>query len=61
VEVPYVFTDRAAGQSKMSHREALGYLVQLWQLFWWQRQQRRSRLSYRAFTQEETAALTCRT
>jgi dolichol-phosphate mannosyltransferase len=35
-EVPYVFVDRAAGESKMNHGEALGYLVQLWQLFWWQ-------------------------
>lgn len=60
VEVPYVFTDRAAGQSKMSHREALGYLVQIWQLFWWQRQQHRRRLGYRAFTPEETAALASR-
>jgi len=29
VEVPYVFTDRAAGESKMSWREATGYLWQL--------------------------------
>lgn len=28
-EVPYVFTDRTAGESKMSLKEALGYLVQL--------------------------------
>jgi dolichol-phosphate mannosyltransferase len=28
-EVPYVFVGRTAGESKMNHREALGYLVQL--------------------------------
>ena len=28
-EVPYVFADRAAGESKMTLREALGYFVQL--------------------------------
>jgi dolichol-phosphate mannosyltransferase len=38
-EVPYVFTDRAAGTSKMSYREALGYLIQLKDLFLWQRRQ----------------------
>jgi len=36
-EVPYVFTDRAAGQSKMNLREALGYLTQLRQLYAFQR------------------------
>jgi dolichol-phosphate mannosyltransferase len=46
-EVPYVFTDRAAGTSKMSYREALGYLVQLKNLFLWQRRQpRRPRPAY---------------
>ena len=29
VEVPYEFSDRAAGESKMSWREATGYLWQL--------------------------------
>ncbi|MDO8836066.1 MAG: polyprenol monophosphomannose synthase [Vicinamibacterales bacterium] len=48
-EVPYVFADRAAGQSKMSHREALGYLAQIWQLFWWQRLERRPRMTYQRF------------
>jgi dolichol-phosphate mannosyltransferase len=33
VEVPYVFTDRTIGQSKMSTREAVGYLTQLRQLY----------------------------
>jgi dolichol-phosphate mannosyltransferase len=32
-EVPFVFTDRAAGASKMSAREALGYLAQLRDLY----------------------------
>lgn len=34
VEVPYQFDDRELGESKMSTREALGYLVQLRDLFW---------------------------
>ncbi|HXW07236.1 MAG TPA: polyprenol monophosphomannose synthase [Vicinamibacterales bacterium] len=33
VEVPYRFDDREAGESKMSFREAAGYLVQLWNLY----------------------------
>ena len=33
VEVPYVFSDRAAGQSKMTVREALGYFRQLRDLY----------------------------
>lgn len=32
-EVPYVFSDRAAGQSKMTLREALSYFVQLRDLY----------------------------
>ena len=32
-EVPYVFTDRTIGQSKMTAREAMGYLTQLRQLY----------------------------
>jgi dolichol-phosphate mannosyltransferase len=32
-EVPYVFTDRTIGQSKMTLREAMGYLTQLRQLY----------------------------
>jgi dolichol-phosphate mannosyltransferase len=34
VEVPYRFDDRELGESKMSVREALGYLVQLRDLYW---------------------------
>jgi dolichol-phosphate mannosyltransferase len=33
VETPYIFTDRAVGESKMTMREALGYLRQLRQLY----------------------------
>jgi dolichol-phosphate mannosyltransferase len=33
VEVPYVFTGRTAGESKMNLKEALGYLVQLRDLY----------------------------
>jgi dolichol-phosphate mannosyltransferase len=32
-EVPYVFVDRTIGQSKMSTREAMGYITQLRQLY----------------------------
>jgi dolichol-phosphate mannosyltransferase len=34
VEVPYQFDDREQGESKMSVREAAGYLVQLRDLYW---------------------------
>ena len=34
VEVPYRFDDREQGESKMSLREAAGYLVQLRDLYW---------------------------
>jgi dolichol-phosphate mannosyltransferase len=34
VEIPYRFEDREAGESKMSLREAAGYLVQLKDLYW---------------------------
>ena len=43
VEVPYMFSDRAAGQSKMNHREAMGFLVQIGQLFRWKVRERRPR------------------
>ena len=33
VEIPYVFEDRAAGESKMSLKEAMGYVVQLRDLY----------------------------
>jgi dolichol-phosphate mannosyltransferase len=34
VELPYRFDDRELGESKMSLREAVGYLVQLRDLYW---------------------------
>jgi dolichol-phosphate mannosyltransferase len=37
VEVPYEFSDRAAGESKMSWREASGYFRQVWDLFKYRR------------------------
>jgi dolichol-phosphate mannosyltransferase len=33
IELPYRFDDREEGESKMSQREALGYLAQLWDLY----------------------------
>ena len=47
VEVPYVFSDRAAGESKMNTREALGYFTQLRDLWRFQRTQPALRQSYR--------------
>lgn len=60
VEVPYVFTDRAAGQSKMNHREALGFLVQIGQLFRWERRSRRPRPSRRRLSPEQADRLAAR-
>jgi dolichol-phosphate mannosyltransferase len=37
VEVPYEFADRAAGESKMSWREASGYFRQVWDLYLYRR------------------------
>jgi dolichol-phosphate mannosyltransferase len=47
VEVPYVFSDRAAGESKMNTREALGYFTQLRDLWSFQRAQPPLRQTYR--------------
>jgi dolichol-phosphate mannosyltransferase len=33
IEVPYVFTDRVAGESKLNEREILNYLKQLGKLY----------------------------
>ena len=33
IEVPYVFTDRVAGQSKLNQGEILNYLRQLWRIY----------------------------
>jgi len=57
VEVPYVLSDRAAGKSKMNHREALGYLAHLWQVVWWRRRHRSARPADRQITPEEAARL----
>lgn len=47
VEVPYVFSDRAAGESKMTAKEALGYITQLRDLRRFQRSQPPLRQTYR--------------
>jgi dolichol-phosphate mannosyltransferase len=60
VEVPYIFADRAAGQSKMNHQEALGYVLQVAQLFRWQRGQGRPRPECRRITPEEADRLAVR-
>jgi dolichol-phosphate mannosyltransferase len=60
VEVPYVFSDRAAGQSKMNHREALGFLVQIGQLFQWARRERKPRPVRRQLSPGEADRLAAR-
>ena len=60
VEVPYVFSDRAAGQSKMNHREALGFLVQIGQLFQWERRERKPRPVRRQLSPGEADRLAAR-
>jgi dolichol-phosphate mannosyltransferase len=57
LEVPYVFSDRAAGESKMNHREALGYVVQIAQLFTWRLGQRKPRPVCRQLSPEEADRL----
>jgi dolichol-phosphate mannosyltransferase len=46
VEVPYVFEGRTAGESKMNLKEALGYLVQLRDLWQFVRARPRTRPEY---------------
>jgi dolichol-phosphate mannosyltransferase len=55
VEVPYVFTDRAAGQSKMTLGEALNYFVQLKDLYvlHWSVGSRRGRVRHVQFTEDD--------
>ena len=60
VEVPYVFTDRAAGQSKMNHGEALGFLVQIGQLFRWERRERKARPARRELSPAQADRLAAR-
>lgn len=53
IEVPYVFEDREAGESKMSLREAAGYLVQLRDLYAFQRAHPAAPPTYRRITPEQ--------
>src|SRR5690606_24270558 len=55
VEVPYQFDDRELGESKMSMREAAGYLVQLKDLYLhrFQQRDRRRPTTYRQMTRHE--------
>jgi dolichol-phosphate mannosyltransferase len=58
VELPYRFDDRELGESKMSMREASGYLLQLRDLYWlsWTRP-RRPAPRYRRLTEADVAAM----
>lgn len=53
VEVPYRFDDRELGESKMSLREASGYLIQLKDLYRLKITGRRRPVSYRQLTIQE--------
>jgi dolichol-phosphate mannosyltransferase len=53
VEVPYVFSDRAAGESKMNTKEALGYFTQLRDLRRFQRSQPPLQQAYRRIAPED--------
>lgn len=53
VEIPYRFDDRELGESKMSLREASGYLVQLKDLYRLKLTARRRPASYRQLTTQE--------
>jgi dolichol-phosphate mannosyltransferase len=58
VEVPYRFDDREAGESKMSTREAVGYILQLRELYgerW--RSRGRGRRQYQRFSPSGVAKL----
>lgn len=58
VEIPYRFDDREAGQSKMSTREAAGYLVQLKDLYLLRLSRRMPARIYRRLSVAELDALT---
>ena len=58
VEMPYRFDDRQAGESKMSAREAAGYLVQLKDLYRVRWSRRTGRPSYRRLAPEEVEQVT---
>jgi dolichol-phosphate mannosyltransferase len=53
VEIPYQFDDRELGESKMSYREAAGYLVQLRDLYGVRWAGSKPRREYRALTLED--------
>jgi dolichol-phosphate mannosyltransferase len=53
IEVPYVFENRTAGESKMNLKEATGYLNQLRDLRAFHRSQPRLQQDYRRLTAEE--------
>jgi dolichol-phosphate mannosyltransferase len=53
LEVPYTFTNRTAGESKMNLKEALGYVVQLRDLHRFARNLPRARPSYGRLTADE--------
>ena len=59
VEIPYRFDDREQGESKMSLREAAGYLIQLRELYAlrWSRALRRPRRQYRMLRLEEVETM----
>lgn len=57
VELPYVFENRTAGESKMNLKEALGYLDQLRDLRRFVREQPPLEQAYRRLTAAEVAAL----
>jgi len=59
-EIPYRFTNRESGQSKMSSREAIGYLVQLWNLYGVRLRSLRRSTEYRRFTPAEVDAIVAR-
>jgi dolichol-phosphate mannosyltransferase len=48
IEVPYVFTGRTVGESKMNMKEAMGYLRQLRELYAYRRSRRLPRPVHRA-------------
>jgi dolichol-phosphate mannosyltransferase len=57
VEIPYQFHDRQVGESKMSRTEALGYLVQLKDLYRFAWSRPRPRPVYRQVTAGEVEAI----
>ena len=58
VEIPYQFDDRELGESKMSTREASGYLVQLKDLYLLRLSRRQPSRTYRRLSIAELDALT---